>query len=50
MFLPDLKTGLSNVYRSLVEGGHFAAAVWSSPAQDTLIADNCCTYLDRLHF
>jgi ubiquinone/menaquinone biosynthesis C-methylase UbiE len=39
MFLPDLKTGLSNVYRSLVEGGHFAAAVWSSPAQDTLIAD-----------
>lgn len=38
MFLPDLKTGLSNVYRSLVEGGHFAAAVWSSPAQDTLIA------------
>ena len=39
MFLPDLKTGLSNVYRSLVEGGHFAAAIWASPDQDTLIAD-----------
>jgi ubiquinone/menaquinone biosynthesis C-methylase UbiE len=26
MFLPDLKAGLSNIYRSLVEGGHFAAA------------------------
>lgn len=31
MFLPDLRTGLSNIYRSLVEGGHFAAAVWASP-------------------
>ena len=26
MFLPDLKAGLSNIYRSLIEGGHFAAA------------------------
>ena len=24
MFLPDLKAGLSNIYQSLVEGGHFA--------------------------
>jgi SAM-dependent methyltransferase len=31
MFLPDPKEGLSNIYRSLVNGGHFAAAVWSSP-------------------
>jgi ubiquinone/menaquinone biosynthesis C-methylase UbiE len=31
MFLPDLKSGLSNIYRSLIEGGHFAAAVWASP-------------------
>jgi ubiquinone/menaquinone biosynthesis C-methylase UbiE len=31
MFLPDLKTGLSNIYRSLVQGGHLAAAVWTSP-------------------
>ena len=38
MFLPDLKGGLSNIYRSLIEGGQFAAAVWASPVQDTLIA------------
>ena len=38
MFLPDLKAGLSNIYGSLVEDGHFAAAVWASPAQDSLIA------------
>ncbi|MFZ0656542.1 MAG: methyltransferase domain-containing protein [Nitrososphaeraceae archaeon] len=38
MFLPDLNAGLSNIYRSLIEGGHFASAVWASPAQDTLSA------------
>jgi ubiquinone/menaquinone biosynthesis C-methylase UbiE len=38
MSLPDIKAGLSNIYRSLIEGGHFAAAVWASPDQDTLIA------------
>jgi enediyne biosynthesis protein CalE5 len=27
MFLPDLRDGLSNIYRSLVNGGHLAAAV-----------------------
>jgi len=31
MFLPDLRVGLSNIYRSLVEGGQLAAAVWASP-------------------
>jgi len=31
MFLPDLKEGLSNIYRSLVHGGSFAATVWASP-------------------
>lgn len=31
MFLPDLRTGLSNIYRSLVDGGRLAAAVWASP-------------------
>ena len=31
MFLPNPKAGLSNIYRSLVKGGHFAAAVWASP-------------------
>jgi ubiquinone/menaquinone biosynthesis C-methylase UbiE len=38
MFLPDLNAGLSNIYRSLIEGGHFASAVWASPGQDTLSA------------
>ena len=38
MFLPDLKVGLSNIYQSLIEGGHFEQAVWALPAQDTLIA------------
>jgi ubiquinone/menaquinone biosynthesis C-methylase UbiE len=38
MFLPDLKTGLSNIYQSLLNDGHFAAAVWAFPAQDSLIA------------
>jgi ubiquinone/menaquinone biosynthesis C-methylase UbiE len=30
MFLPNLKTGLSNIYKSLVDDGSFAAAVWAS--------------------
>ena len=38
MFLPDLGAGLSNIYRSLIEGGHFSSAVWASPGQDTLSA------------
>jgi ubiquinone/menaquinone biosynthesis C-methylase UbiE len=38
MFLPELKVGLSKIYQSLIEGGHFAAAVWASPSQDNLIA------------
>ncbi|MGB8767677.1 MAG: methyltransferase domain-containing protein, partial [Nitrososphaeraceae archaeon] len=33
MFLPDLNAGLSNIYRSLIEGGHFASSVWASPGQ-----------------
>lgn len=31
MFFLDPKAGLSNIYRSLVKGGHFAAAVWATP-------------------
>src|ERR1700739_112939 len=31
MFLSNLRAGLSNIYRSLVEGGRLAAAVWASP-------------------
>ncbi len=45
MFLPDLKAGLSNVFRSLVEGGHIAAAVWALPDQNTLIATTMNTVM-----
>jgi ubiquinone/menaquinone biosynthesis C-methylase UbiE len=38
MFLPDLRTGLSNIYRSLVDGGRLAAAVWASTDKVPLIA------------
>jgi enediyne biosynthesis protein CalE5 len=31
MFLPNTEAGLLNVYKSLVDGGRFAAAVWSTP-------------------
>jgi enediyne biosynthesis protein CalE5 len=31
MFIPDPKLALSNIYRALVKGGNFAAAVWASP-------------------
>ena len=31
MLLPDLKTGLSNSYTSLIDDGRLAAAVWASP-------------------
>lgn len=30
MFVPNLETGLSNIYKSLVDGGRFAASVWST--------------------
>jgi len=38
MFLPNLRTGLSNIYRSLVHGGRLAAAVWASPDKVPFIA------------
>jgi enediyne biosynthesis protein CalE5 len=31
MFLPNPNAGLSKIYQSLIEGGHFAAAVWGLP-------------------
>jgi ubiquinone/menaquinone biosynthesis C-methylase UbiE len=31
MFLPNIADGLSNIHRSLVDGGRFSAAVWSTP-------------------
>jgi ubiquinone/menaquinone biosynthesis C-methylase UbiE len=38
MFLPDLRTGLFNIHRSLVDGGCLAAAVWASPEKVPFIA------------
>lgn len=38
MFLPNLKAGLSNIYRSLVGGGHLAAAVFASQDRVPFIA------------
>jgi hypothetical protein len=38
MFLPNPKAGLSNIYMSLVKGGHFAAAVWASPEKVPFIS------------
>jgi ubiquinone/menaquinone biosynthesis C-methylase UbiE len=38
MFLPNLRRGLSNIYRSLVDGGRLAAAVWASPDKVPFIA------------
>ena len=38
MFLPDLRIGLSNIYRSFVDCGRLAAAVWSSSDKVPLIA------------
>ena len=31
IYLPDLKAGLTNIHKSLVDGGRLAAAVWASP-------------------
>lgn len=31
MFISDLDTAMSNIYRSLVDGGYFAASVWATP-------------------
>lgn len=31
MFLDELDLGLSNIYKSLVKGGRFAASVWATP-------------------
>jgi ubiquinone/menaquinone biosynthesis C-methylase UbiE len=31
MFLEDLDSGLSNIHKSLINGGRFAASVWATP-------------------
>ena len=38
MLIPNPKTALSNIYGSLVKGGHFAAAVWTSSDQVPFIS------------
>ncbi len=38
MFFPNPTAGLSNIYRSLVKGGHFAAAVWAAPEKVPFIS------------
>ena len=51
MFLPNLTACLSNVYRSLVNGGRFAAAVWASAdkvPQLSLAIDTVRKQLDTL--
>jgi ubiquinone/menaquinone biosynthesis C-methylase UbiE len=49
MFLPDLRTGLSNIYRSLVDGGCLAAAVWASPDKVPFIALALNTVLKEIN-
>lgn len=38
MFLPSLRTALSNICKSLKEGGYFATAVWASPEKVPFIS------------
>jgi ubiquinone/menaquinone biosynthesis C-methylase UbiE len=38
MFLSNVKAGLSNIHRSLVNDGRFAAAVWASPEKVPFIS------------
>jgi ubiquinone/menaquinone biosynthesis C-methylase UbiE len=45
MLLPDLKAGLSNIYQSLLSGGHLAASVWAAPPQDSLISTTMNTVM-----
>ena len=38
MFLPNLTAGLSNIHKSLVHDGRFAAAVWATPEKVPFIS------------
>ena len=49
MFLPDLRDGLSNIYRSLVNGGHLAAAVWASPDKVPFLSVAMNTVVKETH-
>jgi len=48
MFLPNLKAGLSNIYKSLVNGGRFSAAVWTSPEKVPFISVPLNTLLKEM--
>lgn len=47
MFLPDLRAGLSNIYKSLVDGGRLAAAVWASSEKVPFISLPLTTVLEE---
>ena len=49
MLFQDFKASLSNIYRSLVEGGHFAAAVWASPDRVPFIFVPMSTVLKEIN-
>lgn len=49
MFLPDLRDGLSNIYRSLVNSGHLAAAVWASPDKVPFLSVAMNTVVKETH-
>jgi len=48
MFFPNLKVGLSNIYKSLVDGGRFSAAVWASPDKVPFISVPLDTLLKEM--
>ena len=49
MFLPDLRDGLSNIYRSLVNDGHLAAAVWAAPDKVPFLSVAMNTVVKETH-
>ncbi|MDN5847638.1 MAG: class I SAM-dependent methyltransferase [Candidatus Nitrosocosmicus sp.] len=49
MFLDDLDAGLSNIYKSLVNGGRFAASVWSTSEKVPQLALAMDTVRKELH-
>jgi len=48
MFFPDLRLGLSNIYKSLVDGGRFSGAVWASPDKVPFISVPLDTLLKEM--
>ena len=48
MFFPNLKVGLSKIYKSLVDGGRFSAVVWASPDKVPFISVPLDTLLKEM--